>query len=77
MLAWMGWACLANARRCGRTHCRYTGPFFLVMAGLVLAYGAGVLSLGNQPWLLLGVLIVAGNALIWWASERLLGPYSR
>lgn len=77
MLAWMGWACLANARRCGRTHCRYTGPFFLGMAGLVAAYSAGVLPLGNQPWLTLGILIVTGNALIWWGSERLLGTYTR
>jgi hypothetical protein len=77
MLAWMGWACLANARRCGRTHCRYTGPYFLGMAGLVLAYIADMLPLGNQPWLILGALTVTGNALIWWASERLLGTYSR
>jgi hypothetical protein len=77
MLAWMGWACLANARRCGRTHCRYTGPYFLGMAGLVLAYIADMLPLGNQPWLILGALTVTGNALIWWASEHLLGTYSR
>ena len=37
MLWWMGVACLANARRCGRTHCRYTGPFFLGMAAMVFA----------------------------------------
>lgn len=45
MLIWMGGACVANARRCGRTHCRYTGPFFLVMAGLVVAYAAGIAAL--------------------------------
>jgi hypothetical protein len=77
MLAWMGWACLQNARRCGRTHCRYTGPFFLAMAVLVVAYAAGVVPLGNHPWLMLGILTVAGNALIWWGSERLLGTYTR
>ena len=33
MLVWMGAARVINARRCGRTHCRYTGPFFLGMAG--------------------------------------------
>lgn len=75
MLAWMGLACVANARRCGRTHCRFTGPFFLGMAGLVLAYAAGVLPLGSRAWLILGVLTVAGNALIWWGSERWLGTY--
>jgi hypothetical protein len=77
MLAWMGWACLQNARRCGRTHCRYTGPFFLAMAVLVVLFAIGIVPLGHQPWLLLGILTVAGNALIWWGSERLLGTYSR
>jgi hypothetical protein len=24
-LVWMGVACMVNARRCSRTHCRYTG----------------------------------------------------
>lgn len=76
MLVWMGLACVANAHRCGRTHCRYTGPFFLGMAGLVAAYAIGLLPLGTQPWLMLGSLVVVGNALIWWASERLWGTYS-
>ena len=76
MLAWMGSACLHNARRCGRTHCRYTGPFFLAMAVLVVLHATGMVPLGDQPWLILGILIAAGNALIWWGSERLLGTYS-
>src|SRR5215831_6433182 len=25
----MGVACILNAQRCRRTHCRYTGPYFL------------------------------------------------
>ena len=77
MLTWMGWACLVNARRCGRTHCRYTGPFFLGMASLVIAHAVGILPLGSQPWLTLGILTLAGNAVIWWGSERVLGTYSR
>jgi hypothetical protein len=76
ILVWMGLAFVANARRCRRTHCRYTGPFFLASAGLVAAYAAGVLPLGNQAWVMLGYIVVVGNALIWWASERLLGTYS-
>ena len=28
MFAWMGTACILNFRRCGRTHCRYTGPYY-------------------------------------------------
>lgn len=30
-LGWMGAACMLNARRCNRTHCRYTGPYFVAM----------------------------------------------
>ena len=46
MLAWMGAACVINARRCGRTHCRYTGPFFLGMAALVAVNITGFVPLG-------------------------------
>lgn len=77
MLLWMGGACLANARRCDRTHCRYTGPFFLAMAGLVMLHLIGHLPLGGRPWLVLGLQIAVGNAVIWWFSEKLLGTYSR
>ena len=75
MLWWMGVACLANARRCGRTHCRYTGPFFLGMAAMVFAYATGILQLGSHPWLVLGLIAAVGNAIIWWWSERVLGTY--
>ena len=30
-LLWMGTACILNSRRCGRTHCRYTGPYYVAM----------------------------------------------
>ena len=74
-LVWMGAACLANARRCGRTHCHLTGPFFLVMAAAVLAHGAGLLPLGRYGWAWLGATTAAGAALLWSASEALLGRY--
>ena len=35
-LIWMGTACILNARRCNRTHCRYTGPYYLAMVVPVL-----------------------------------------
>src|SRR6267154_4409689 len=35
-LSWMGTACILNARRCGRRHCRYTGPYYLAMIAPVL-----------------------------------------
>ena|SRR5215831_9794821 len=76
MLAWMGGACVANARRCGRTHCRYTGPLFLGMGGLVAANIAGLLPLGREPWPVFAIVVEGGNALIWWGSERVYGTYS-
>jgi len=75
-LVWMGAACLANARQCGRTHCRYTGPFFLAMAALVVAHAAGFLPLGPYGWAILGGTAATGNALLWWGSERLLGRFT-
>jgi len=39
MLSVMGLACIVNSRRCGRTHCRFTGPFLIVMAGSVAKIG--------------------------------------
>ena len=41
-LGWMGAACIMNARRCNRTHCRYTGPYFIVMILPVVALGVGL-----------------------------------
>jgi hypothetical protein len=32
---------------------------------------------GGQAWWMLGSLVVVGNALIWWGSERLFGTYSK
>lgn len=64
-----------NARGCGRTHCRFTGPFFLVMAGITLLYGTGLLGLGSNGWLILALAIGLGTAALWWGSEALLGKY--
>ena len=77
MLLWMGGVCLANARRCGRTHCRFTGPFFLLMAGCVAAFTLGVLPLGPNGWVNLSATTLVGFTAIWWLSERHWGPFSR
>src|SRR5262249_60616843 len=47
--AWMGAACILNAGRCGRTHCRFTGPFYLAMIFPVLMLS--FTSYGLLPWL--------------------------
>lgn len=77
MLTWMGGACIVNARRCGRTHCYYTGPFFLFMAVIVLAYAGGMAPLGSHGWAIIGLTTIAGTGVVWWASEGLLGTFRR
>ena len=74
-LFWMGTACILNARRCGRTHCRYTGPYYLAMIAPVLVLASGIVSADFYAWLVLGVLILAGSKIIWWATERAWGKF--
>jgi hypothetical protein len=76
-LIWMGVACIANAARCGRTHCYLTGPFFLAMAAVSVAHGTGVISVGSQGWLWIGVAIAVGTAVLWIVPERLFGRFVR
>ena len=52
----MGAACLLNAARCGRVHCRFTGPFFILAAIASLAYGLGLLPLGPSGWKWIGAV---------------------
>jgi len=72
----MGTACILNARRCNRTHCRYTGPYYLAMIVPVMALGAGLVTLGIVGWISLVVIILGGSGLIWWATERTWGKFS-
>jgi hypothetical protein len=73
-LIWMGTACLLNARRCNRTHCRYTGPYYLAMIAPVVVLG--IVSAWIYSWMFLAVLILGGSWLIWWATERVWGKFS-
>jgi hypothetical protein len=75
-LIWMGTACILNARQCGRTHCRYTGPYYLAMIVPVLILISGIVTANFYGWLALGVLILAGSKIIWWATERAWGRFS-
>ncbi len=75
-LIWTGTACILNAKRCGRTHCRYTGPYYLVMIAPVLVLASGVISADIYAWLSLAVLILGGSMIIWWATERAWGKFS-
>lgn len=76
-LGWMGAACILNARRCNRTHCRYTGPYYFAMIAPVVALGAGLVTVGILGWICLGVIIFGGSRIIWWTTERVWGRFSR
>jgi hypothetical protein len=74
-LIWMGVACIANAARCGRTHCYLTGPLFLGHGDGYVAHGIGVISVGSQGWLWIGIAIAVGTAVLWIVPERLFGRF--
>ena len=75
-LVWMATACILNSRRCGRTHCRYTGPYYLAMIVPVLVLASGVISVDFYGWLSLAVLILGGSMIIWWTTEWAWGKFS-
>ena len=56
-----GTACIANAARCGRVHCYFTGPFLLLGAVVTLTYGLGVLPLGLDRWGSIGLAVAVGS----------------
>lgn len=75
LLTFMGVACLLNAGRCGRMHCYFTGPFFLLLAGAGLLYGLGLLPLRARGWSTLSAVLVIGSALLICVPEWILGRY--
>ena len=75
VLTFLGIACLLNARRCGRIHCYFTGPFFLILAVLALLYGIGVLPLGPRGWSTLSLVLVVGAVALTCVPEWILGRY--
>ena len=75
-LIWMGTACIVNAKRCGRTHCRYTGPYYLAIIVPTFALGSGFVAAGIYTWLVLACIILLGSKLIWWVTERTWGKFS-
>jgi len=74
-LAVMGVACLINASRCSRVHCRFTGPFFILGALTSLGYGLGLVPLGPSGWSWIGLGTIIGAIGFTWVPELFLGPY--
>jgi hypothetical protein len=77
LLAFMGVACLVNARRCGRRHCYITGPFFLALAVFSLLYGLGILRLGLHGWRWLLDAFFVGTCMLICLPDWLFGKYVR
>src|SRR5690348_755369 len=75
LLVVMGIACMVNARRCGRRHCYFTGPYFLLLAPVSLLYGLGVLPLGPHGWQWLCDAFLIGAVALCCIPEWLLGRY--
>ena len=73
-LVWMGTACMLNARRSGRTHCRFTGPYYLTMIAPALTLA--IVDAPLYAWLILAALILLGDKIIWWATERAWGTFA-
>lgn len=73
----IGTACVLNARRCGRLHCYFTGPFFLLAAVVLVAYGLDVIPDIPGGWVALGLGIVAIATVLNVVPERRWGRYSR
>ncbi len=68
----MGAGCLANARRCGRTHCHFTGPLFLLGAAASLLHGLGFVPLS---WTMINLVTGAGAVVVWVVTEKIWGRY--
>ena len=75
-LSVFGFGCVANARRCGRMHCFFTGPFFLSMALVSLVHGFGMISLGGHGWTWIGGATLVGACVLTILPERIWGHYA-
>jgi hypothetical protein len=75
-LVWMGTACILNATRCGSTHCRYTGPYYLAMIVPTWVLGFDDAAIGIYGWVIMAGVILLGSKLIWLVTEGLWGKFS-
>ena len=70
--ALMGTACVVNALRCGRVHCWFTGPWFLLAAVATVLRYMEVIKIG-WPTILNAALV--GALLLFFVPERIWGKY--
>ena len=68
----MGTACMVNALRCGRVHCWFTGPWFLLAAAVTVLRYLEVVEIAWSTILNAGPL---GALLLFFVSEKIWGRY--
>lgn len=68
-----GVACLANAARCGRWHCYFTGPLFLLAAVYNALSGFDLVPKNEAVFL----EVLTGAALLAFLPELFLGRYRK
>jgi len=73
----MAIACIANAVRCGRVHCYFTGPFLLPVTLAAFPHGLRVVPLGPKGWQWLSLVAIAGTMILLTVPERIWGRYAR
>lgn len=72
--AWMGLACLLNARRCHRRHCYYSGP--ILLAGAIAIIMVGLKLVPPGPVSLNDVTLTTfGLVALTFVSELIWGKY--
>jgi hypothetical protein len=69
----MGIACLANAAQCGRVHCYFTGPLYLLAAAYVVLAEFHLVPM-NPNGFLRAILLLT---LLAYLAERPLGKYRK
>lgn len=69
----MGAACLANAAQCGRVHCYFTGPLYLLAVGYAALAGFHVVAMNVN--IFLGALLLL--TLLAYVAEFPLGKYRK
>jgi hypothetical protein len=68
-----GISCVINAMRCGRFHCHFTGPLYLLGALATLLSGLGVVAL---QWRWIFSLVLCGSVLAFvpeWIGRKYTG----
>jgi len=74
-LAWMGFACLRNAKKCGRMHCFFSAPFFLIAGGISFLIGLQWIQLISFRDL--GIILLIGTPIVCILPEVIWGTYKK